>query len=104
MRNKKNADVQIFFWMMALAWIAVVFLLSRQTAAESGRLSRGFTEFVLRIFPNTGLEVAVLENALRKLAHGAIFAVEGFLLAIAAAKSFGTKAQLFPSLHLRCWL
>ncbi len=92
MQKKKNAAVQVFFWMMALAWIAVVFLLSRQTAAESGRLSRGLTEFVLRIFPRAGLEAAALENLLRNLAHGAIFVVEGFLLAVAAAKTFGAKA------------
>ena len=75
--------------MLAVLWVAVVFLLSRQTAVASGRLSTELSELVLRVCPWIDLPLETLEPILRKLAHAAMFALEGLLLTIAAVKSFG---------------
>ena len=91
MQQRREKAVKCIFWALAILWVAVVFLLSRQAAADSGLLSSSLTEFVLRICPWIKLPAEVLEPILRKIAHGVMFAVEGFLLCVAAARSFGKK-------------
>lgn len=92
MRHRKERKTAVIFWGLSLLWIAVVFLLSRQAAADSSVLSGRLTDFVLRLFPQIGLESHALEVILRKIAHGVMFAVEGFLLCMACGFSFGKRA------------
>ena len=79
----------ILLWILALGWVAVLFVLSGQSGADSSDLSMRFTRFVLRMLPFLDISAAALEPILRKLAHAGIFAVEGFLLGLAAMRSFG---------------
>lgn len=82
----------VLFWLPAIIWLAAVFLLSRQNATDSAGLSQSVTAFLLRICPWIDMPAAALEPVLRKIAHAAMFAIEGFLLYSAAAWSFGRKA------------
>ena len=91
MQRRKETAAKILFWLPAILWVAAVILLSRQSAADSSRLSGSLTEFLLRVFPGIELSATELEPILRKLAHAAMFAVEGLLLCIAAGKSFGRR-------------
>ena len=95
MQRKKASKHML--WVLAILWVAVVFLLSQQTAADSGRLSSRLTEFVLRACPWIDLSAPALEPILRKIAHGVMFAVEGFLLCIAAVRSCGGKTGVLLS-------
>lgn len=90
MRRRTRA-AKFIFWALAVLWLAVVFVLSRQSAVASSRLSGRLAEFVLRACPWIDLPAKALEPILRKIAHGAMFAVEGFLLCVAAVRSCGRK-------------
>lgn len=84
MLKKRKPALSLLFWLLALGWAAVLFFFSGQNGAESGDLSRRFTEFLLKLFPGLPFSAAQLEPVLRKMAHFGIFAVEGFLLGMAA--------------------
>lgn len=86
---QKRRLLGIVLWVLALGWVAVLFVLSGQSGAASSDLSMRFTRLVLRMLPFLDISAAALEPVLRKLAHGGIFAVEGFLLGMAAMHSLG---------------
>ena len=91
MQNKRRALRLVIFWALAIGWVAVLFIFSGQTGAESGELSLWLTHLVQRLFPWIPLTTDALEHLLRKLAHFSIFAVEGFLLCLAMMESFRDK-------------
>ena len=91
MQNKRRALRLVIFWALAIGWVAVLFIFSGQTGAESGELSLWLTHLVQRLFPWNPLTTDALEHLLRKLAHFSIFAVEGFLLCLAMMESFRDK-------------
>ena len=91
MQNKRRAFRLVIFWALAIGWVAVLFIFSGQTGAESGELSLWLTHLVQRLFPWIPLTTDALEHLLRKLAHFSIFAVEGFLLCLAMMESFRDK-------------
>lgn len=88
MRKKVRLVWIIVLWALALGWIAMLFFFSGQTAEESGRLSLWVTKLLLRLFPWIPLDVAALHPIIRKLAHGGVFALEGFLLGLASLETF----------------
>lgn len=89
---KKQKSVRILLlWLLALGWGALLFFFSGQNAADSGDLSRRFTEFLLRLFPWLPVSARDLEPVLRKMAHFGIFAVEGFLLGLAVMCGAGRR-------------
>lgn len=92
MQDNRKRGAELAFWLLSALWLAVVFLLSRQTAADSGALSSRITEYVLKLFPQIELTAVELDPILRKIAHGMMFAVEGMLLGLAAMLRFGRKA------------
>lgn len=104
MKQRNRRGWSIVFWMLAILWIALVFLLSRQTAADSTKLSRPVTEIVLRLFPGLELDTATLEPILRKTAHGVMFAVEGLLLGLACMMNFGRWAGAALSIGISALL
>jgi len=65
----------------------VLFFFSGQSAVTSGELSLSLVDRVLVLFPGIDMEPLELEHVLRKLAHFAIFAVEGMLV-FAALNTF----------------
>ncbi len=83
MKMKRRPAVSVFLWLAALSWVGVLFYFSGQDGIQSGALSRRFTEIVLQTFPSLPFSVGELEPILRKMAHFAIFATEGFLLSMA---------------------
>ncbi|MGI6263915.1 MAG: VanZ family protein [Acutalibacteraceae bacterium] len=86
---------RIAAWLAVVGWMAVIFALSNQTAAESSALSGGLIEQVAQAV-TPGFEelppqeqTAVVDqwqNAVRKLAHAAEFAVLGVLLWVALSR------------------
>lgn len=102
MQKKKNAGLKVFMWLLALGWAAMLFVFSGQNGVQSGNLSRRFTEWVLRILPNLPWTVGQLEPVLRKIAHFAIFALEGMLLCIAMQLSFSSRRRATLLCALLC--
>ena len=68
---------------VVLVWSGVLFFFSGQSGVNSGELSLGLADRLLMLFPGLDMDVLELEHILRKLAHFAIFAVEGLLLYVA---------------------
>ena len=91
MRRKRNPVLTAILWIAAIAWVAVLFFFSGQTAVQSGDLSMRVLKFLLRLFPSIPYPVEVLHPILRKLAHFGIFAVEGFLLGMAMMSSLRVR-------------
>ena len=91
MQNKRRALRLVIFWALAIGWVAVLFIFSGQTGAESGELSLWLTHLVQRLFPWIPLTTDALEHLLRQLAHFSIFALEGFLLCLAMMESSRDK-------------
>ncbi len=75
----------IFYWIIAVAWMYVIFSLSAKTATESSAQSDGFLRGVLSLLGNSFDEAFIdsLQNAVRKFAHFAEYAVLGMLLSMA---------------------
>lgn len=63
----------IISWAVVLLWMAVIFTLSSQPAADSNKLSKGITEVVLetveRINPEKDFDIDDFNNIIRKNAH-----------------------------------
>jgi len=63
----------IISWAVVLLWMAVIFTLSSQPAADSNKLSKGITEVVLEaidtIIPEKEFDVDDFNNIIRKNAH-----------------------------------
>lgn len=78
-QRKKAATI---FGILALAWIAVLFYFSGQDGVTSEHLSLRFAEKISKWFPWLAMDAVALNPILRKLAHVAIFAVEGFLMGL----------------------
>lgn len=89
MRKRRIPAGRMLLWLMALGWVALLFVLSGQDGAASSALSRRAAGLVLRFLPFLEMTPAALEPLLRKIAHAAVFAAEGFLLMLAAGASFG---------------
>ena len=83
MKSKKT----LLLWILTAAWTYLMFSLSGQSAAESARLSGGLTEYILNLFASLNLPYAELEHILRKLAHFAMFGVEGMLVYLSMKSS-----------------
>lgn len=73
--------------LLAAAWIGVLFFFSGQSDTESGALSAGLTQALFGWLIDRGADAARLEFLLRKAAHMGVFAVEGFLLAMALGRA-----------------
>ena len=89
MRRKAIPAGRALLWLAAVAWVALLFVLLGQEGAASSALSRRAARLVIGFFPFLNMSPAALEPLLRKIAHGAVFAVEGFFLMLAAGASFG---------------
>ena len=69
MQKERRSRAAVALWLAAIAWIAVLFFFSGQTALESSRLSLWVTRFLLRLFPWLPWSVDAFHPIVRKLAH-----------------------------------
>lgn len=73
---------------MVLIWMTIIFILSSQPADQSGNLSMGVTEFIIR--PATSTDAAVtnrLNHMVRKNAHLFTYLILGILVMNAVRRS-----------------
>lgn len=87
MQNWRKPKLSVLFWIAAAVWCGVLFFFSGQNGAESSALSLRVSRFVLRLFSFLPYTEDKLNPILRIIAHFGIFAVEGFLLSLAAMTS-----------------
>ena len=91
MPKKRGWAGDVFLWIAAAAWAAMLFFFSGQDGAESSALSLKVTEYVMRLFPSLPFELDQVHIFVRKAAHFCIFALEGFLLGLAMMKTLPEK-------------
>ncbi|HHX61645.1 MAG TPA: VanZ family protein [Epulopiscium sp.] len=79
-KNKK-----VFPWLLAISWMALIFYLSHQPAAQSSNLSSGLTELIMNIInkiaPDLSLGFESFHHFVRKNAHFFAYLVLGVLVA-----------------------
>ena len=88
--NVKRAVVS---GVLAAAWLGVLFFFSGQSGEESGDLSGRLTRFLFGWWIDRGADAGLLEHILRKCAHAAIFAVEGFLLGMSLLSGMKRRTE-----------
>ncbi|MBB6446699.1 VanZ family protein [Bacillus benzoevorans] len=75
---------KIFVGLAAIVWMGVIFLLSAQPATESNELSKGITEYIIKIVemvhPGAELNIWINNNEVRGHAHFATYLVLGILV------------------------
>ena len=74
----------IISWAVVFLWMAVIFTLSSQQAADSNRISKGITEVVLeaidKIIPEKEFDLDDFINIIRKNAHFFAYLILGGLV------------------------
>lgn len=68
----------LFYFLPAVLWLAVIFFLSSQPGDDTASLSLAITRWLMRFLPS--VSEAGLHLLLRKLAHVGVYFVEGALL------------------------
>ncbi len=101
--NNGNSKLIILAWTLTAAWMLVIFMLSAQPGTQSGSLSMGVTQVLLRVigflFSLNPEKIAnpdwlySLDGIIRECAHGAAYFVLA-LLAANALKSCGLTGRL----------
>ncbi|WP_422484695.1 VanZ family protein [Gudongella sp. DL1XJH-153] len=70
-------------WLLVLAWMAIIFYLSSQQAADSNQLSTGITKIIVDlisgVFPGLAPQVQWLNHIVRKNAHFIAYFILGLL-------------------------
>lgn len=78
-------------WLLALAWMLLIFRLSGQVAEESSRLSSGLTEVIVdtiaRVAPNADWDLEGFHRFVRKNAHFFAYLILGVLVRFALGRS-----------------
>ena len=90
-------------WTAVILWMAIIFYLSHQPAAESSELSRGITKVIIqtieKVAPNIELDIRSLNHIVRKNAHFFAYLVLGVLV-INALRVSGVKGYRSIALAL----
>jgi VanZ family protein len=91
LENNQARRVQVhafIAWFLLVLWMLLIFLMSSQNGTESGTLSRGIAEGILRLLkqPADAITVTAFEGIIRTLAHGGVFFVLAILAGVALAK------------------
>ncbi len=70
-------------WLLVLAWMALIFFLSSQQAADSNQLSTGITKIIVDlisgVFPGLSPQLEWLNHIVRKNAHFIAYFILGLL-------------------------
>ncbi len=86
MISRKEKRLSVLFFVLAAAWMAVIFFLSAQDAGESGETSGRVVGMIVRIFRLDAEKLAgiggteALDSWIRRLAHFTEYALLGLLL------------------------
>ncbi|HIS84924.1 MAG TPA: VanZ family protein [Candidatus Faecivicinus avistercoris] len=99
MQNHDRRSAAIY-GLLAAAWVGVLFFFSGQSGEASGALSGRLTEILFGWLIDRGVSAGRLEFLLRKAAHMGIFAVEGFLLAMALGSALRKSRAALWSLPI----
>ena len=80
-----------FSWIFVFLWMALIFILSHQSAAESSQLSTGLTEVIIntieKAIPTVDFDIGSLDHVIRKSAHFFAYLIMGILVINALKKS-----------------
>lgn len=105
----RRKQFSLLFFLLAAAWMGVIFFLSAQNGNESGEVSGQVVRVLLRIlradeqaWEKTG-ELARFHSAVRTLAHFSEYAVLGILLAPAWKLSGARAFPLFAQVTASVW-
>ena len=94
---------KILSWTAVILWMALIFYLSHQPAADSNELSTGITEVIIqtieKVAPNMELDIRSLNHIVRKNAHFFAYLVLGVLV-INALRVNGVKGYRSIALAL----
>lgn len=78
-------------WLLVLAWMILIFLLSGQVAEDSSRLSSGLTEVIVdtiaKVMPNADWDLEGFHTFVRKNAHFFAYLILGVLVRFALGRS-----------------
>ena len=77
MNYKKNLS-----WILVIIWMVIIFLLSAQSANDSGSLSGGITDRIYQVLNIVlpKLNIETLHSIIRTLAHFVLYLILGVLL------------------------
>lgn len=95
-------------WLLVLAWMALIFFLSSQQAADSNQLSTGFTKIIVDLisgmFPGLSPQLEWLNHIVRKNAHFIAYFILGLLQINALyANGLGGRKAFITALSI-CFL
>lgn len=83
--SKRKNLKKAFPWLPVTLWMALIFFLSHQPAAQSSGLSSGITEMIMnvieKIAPNMAFDFESFHHFIRKNAHFFAYLVLGVLVA-----------------------
>lgn len=96
-RSNKN-KVALLFWVLTFAWLLVCIFLSSQNGTETGNLSLGLSEVMIRVLNLESDKLNELNSNLRTAAHVIVFFILSFLGGFASGSSFLKRkfAALWP--------
>ena len=96
-RTNKN-KVALLFWVLTFAWLLVCIFLSSQNGTETGNLSLGLSEVIIRVLNLDPDKLNDFNSSLRTAAHVIVFFVLSFLGGCASGSSFPKRrlAVLWP--------
>ena len=77
MNYKKNLS-----WILVIIWMVIIYLLSAQSANDSGLLSGGITDWAYQLLNSVipKLNIETLHSIIRTLAHFVLYLILGVLL------------------------
>lgn len=99
---------KVLSWILVIFWMALIFFLSHQPAAESNGLSSGVTDMIVDIINRTVLDIALdlgsFNYFIRKCAHFFAYMVLGVLVANCLLNTNLPKPRLYLLALLICIL
>ncbi|MDD3228331.1 MAG: VanZ family protein [Oscillospiraceae bacterium] len=96
--HSKKPKIALLFWLLTLAWLVVCLFLSSQNGTETGRLSMGLSQAIIRVLKLPPDLLSDINRHLRTVAHVIVFFVLALLGGCASGVSFKNfrTAPLWP--------
>lgn len=100
MRNRKKSERpwSILLWGLTFLWLGICFILSSQNGTQTGQLSMGLSQFIIRLLELSQDSLYLLNSHLRTSAHVVVFWVLTLLggCASGASSTQHRSAPLWP--------